>query len=72
MASLRHWIPIEKLNLKTFIIYNQNPKAIYFLQNGWHIQNVETSDSSRNRVLKKAISIDLILQANDNLNKNRI
>ena len=60
---LRHWIPIEKLNLECLLIENKNPMAITFLENGWYItEKCESGDKPDDGGDKrKKMSIDSIL-----------
>ena len=60
---LRHWIPFEKLDLSILLLYNSNPVAIPFLQNGWYIKEEgELNDAIDGGDKRKKMSIDSILQ----------
>ena len=61
---LRHWIPIEKLDLKWLLLDNHNPMAISFLENGWYIEaKDEVDDKSDDDGKRKKMSIDAILES---------
>ena len=44
---LRHWIPVEKLNLKAMLLHNTNPSAITFLENGWYIKKEGDNEETK-------------------------
>ena len=61
---LRHWIPIEKLDLKFLLKHNSNPMAISFLENGWYVEEKhESGDKSDGGVKRKKMSIDSIFES---------
>ena len=61
---LRHWIPIENLNLKRLLRENSNPMVILFLENGYHtkekVESVNKSDGCGGK--RKKMTIDSILE----------
>ena len=62
---LRHWIPIEKLNLELLLKYNLNinPVAISILENDCCIkEECESGDKSGGGGKSKKMSIDSILE----------
>ena len=60
---LRHWVPVEKLDLYTLLIQNSNPMAISFLENGWYIkENDESGDKSDGDGNRKNMSIDSMIK----------
>ena len=60
---LRHWIPIEKLDLKMLLIYNRNPMVIPFLENGWYIkEKCELDDKSDGGDKRKKMTIASVIE----------